>query len=194
MKVGLCTAPTVTQHCGASRALPFAQREQWCHGEREPLGQGQLPSAPDRAGAWPQGPAVPGAGGAQPGPSALTLPTLCSPRHTVLRPWMDHAGLSTMSSPSFSSSATMPRAPLLHHHLPHSWALQEHPPGAWGGLPRAIGSAALPLSPRDFLPAAPGKASGQGAPVMGLLPPTAEGPSSKKGVLGFTMSTLGTKQ
>lgn len=66
--------------------------------------------------------------------------------------------------------------------------------GSLGRAAQSIGSAALPLSPRDFLPAAPGKASGQGAPVMGLLPPTAEGPSNKKGVLGFTMSTLGTNE
>lgn len=143
----------------------------------EPLDQGQLHSAVAR----PRGPAVPGAGAAQPS-LALTLPTLCSARHTVLGPRLDPAGLSTMSWP-FSSSATMPRAPpapvpgsglwfqagpsfqplpehwaqlgitLLHHHLPHSQALQEHPSGAWGRLPRAIGFAAVPLTcpPEIFL-------------------------------------------
>lgn len=112
---------------------------------------------------------------------------ICShPAHTVLtrvlRPQLDHSGLSTRSWPSSSSSATMVRVlpapvpscgPRLDPHsnpcscrstglsweLPSSTitllsrALQEHPRGACGGLPRAIGFAAVPLScpPEIFL-------------------------------------------
>lgn len=204
------TAPAVTQPRGATTALSFAGREQWGRAERA-RGQGQLPSAPDWAGARPGGPAV-----QEHGESRLSPCPRCAPR-AVLGPRLDRAGLSTMSwssSPSFSSSsAMMSRAPPLPYPAlgcglrldPHSkpcpcpglqlgitllpsslTGFAGASSGSLGRAARAIGFAAVPLAcpPQIFLLLFQETLLGwDPCEGLGLPPPTAGGASNKTGVL-----------